>query len=129
MNRLIVNLTKVENKLFKTKSFKKPVYIGDPLNTLKLFNELIVDELIITEIEYSDTIDYSYIEKIVTNSFIPITYAGNIRSIDQVKNLFKTGIEKICINTMFYHENSYEFLTEITGIYGNQSLITQYSFF
>ena len=36
--------------LVKTVKFKSPKYIGDPINTLKIFNEKEVDELIFLDI-------------------------------------------------------------------------------
>ena len=35
--------------LVKAKQFKNPKYIGDPINTLKIFNQKEVDEIIILE--------------------------------------------------------------------------------
>ena len=41
------------NGLYKTVQFKKPVYIGDPINAVKIFNEKEVDELCFLDIEAS----------------------------------------------------------------------------
>ncbi|MDH4220998.1 MAG: HisA/HisF-related TIM barrel protein, partial [Candidatus Aminicenantes bacterium] len=37
--------------LVKTVKFKHPKYVGDPINTVKIFNEKEVDELICLDIE------------------------------------------------------------------------------
>ena len=39
------------NGLVKTVKFKNPKYIGDPINTVRIFNEKEVDELIFLDIE------------------------------------------------------------------------------
>ena len=49
--RVIPCLLIKENGLVKTKKFSKPKYLGDPLNAVKIFNELEVDELIVLDID------------------------------------------------------------------------------
>jgi len=43
--RIIPTLLIKDQGLVKTTKFKKPFYVGDPINTLKIFNEKEVDEL------------------------------------------------------------------------------------
>ena len=44
----------IKNKgLTKTINFDNPTYIGDPINTVKIFNEKEVDEIIFLDIEAS----------------------------------------------------------------------------
>lgn len=50
----IIPVLLVKNKgLYKGINFKNHVYVGDPINTVKIFNEKQVDELIIFDIEAS----------------------------------------------------------------------------
>ena len=51
--RLIPVLQIYEKKLVKTVKYKKINYIGDPVNTIRIFNSLEVDEMIILDIEAS----------------------------------------------------------------------------
>ena len=39
-----------DGALVKTIKFKSPNYIGDPINAVKIFNDLEVDELIVLDI-------------------------------------------------------------------------------
>ncbi|MFP3632391.1 HisA/HisF-related TIM barrel protein, partial [Burkholderia sp. SIMBA_045] len=48
--RIIVSLLLENEGLVKTKKFKDAKYIGDPINTVKIFNEKKVDELCIFDI-------------------------------------------------------------------------------
>jgi len=50
-SRLIPCLLIHDKGLVKTKNFKNPQYIGDPINTIKIFNEKNVDELFIADID------------------------------------------------------------------------------
>ena len=44
--RIIPALTIMGNRLVKTVKFKKPNYIGDPINAIKIFNEKRVPQII-----------------------------------------------------------------------------------
>ncbi len=49
--RLIPCLLMQNGGLVKTYQFKDPVYLGDPLNAVKIFNEKQADELIVLDID------------------------------------------------------------------------------
>ena len=51
--RIIPCLTIINQDLVKTIKFEKPRYIGDPINTVKIFNVKGVDELCILDIRAS----------------------------------------------------------------------------
>jgi len=98
------------NGLYKTVQFKNPVYIGDPINAVKIFNEKEVDELCFLDIEASKNKtepNYALLEKIVDEAFMPFGYGGNITTIPQVRQLLKTGIEKVIINTAVFENPNF----------------------
>ena len=109
--------------LVKTKNFKDPVYIGDPINAVRIFNEKEVDELILLDItataENRDP-NFKWIRDIVSESFMPVGYGGGIKNLQQVQNLFDSGIEKIVINSA---ADDYKFISDIANRYGNQSIV------
>ena len=43
-----------DGALVKSINFKKHKYVGDPLNTVRIFNELYVDEIIILDIPFEN---------------------------------------------------------------------------
>ena len=51
--RVIPVLLIRNRKLVKTTNFKSEVYVGDPVNALRIFNEKEVDELVIIDIDAS----------------------------------------------------------------------------
>jgi cyclase len=85
---------------YKTIKFNKKIYLGDPINIIKIFNDLEVDELMIFDISKSKDINYKILEKISQESFIPLTYGGKIKNRNDVTNIINLGFEKISINTM-----------------------------
>src|ERR1017187_9074855 len=108
----------------KSVNFKNPIYLGDPLNIVRIFNIKMIDELMILDITASAENrkpNFELIQKISSLSFSPLTYGGGITSLDDAKRLFKIGIEKICMNTAAFKNP--KLLCEITDIYGSQSLI------
>ena len=52
-NRLIPGLLLSNNGLVKTSRLSNPIYVGDPINVIKIFNKKEVDELIILDISAS----------------------------------------------------------------------------
>jgi cyclase len=122
--RIIPILLLHKGGLYKTKKFKKPVYIGDPINTIKIFNDKEVDELIILDIDASrnnQEPDYKIIKDIASECFMPICYGGGISSINQIKNIFSIGVEKISINSMLFQNTT--LIEEAIKLFGSQSIV------
>jgi cyclase len=75
--RIIPVLLLHKGGLYKTKQFKNPSYMGDPINADRIFNEKEVDELLILDIDCSKENkepNYSLIEEIVSEAFMPVGY-------------------------------------------------------
>lgn len=123
-NRLIPIITLDCGDVVKTRKFKNPNYIGDPINTIKLFNELFADELIVLDIGVSKSetdIDYQLIEQITSNAFMPLAYGGGIKSLEQCNKLFKLGVEKVVVSSAAIQD--FSLLDQIADRYGKQALI------
>lgn len=121
--RLIPTLLLNKRSLYKTKNFKNAIYLGDPINTVKIFNDKEADELIILDIEASKKSlkpDFSYIENLASECFMPLTYGGGIKSLDIAKELFDLGVEKISLNSSL---TDYKLIEEISKRYGAQSIV------
>ncbi|MCD6068699.1 MAG: wbuZ [Bacteroidetes bacterium] len=122
--RVIPCLLLKDDGLVKTVQFKNSAYVGDPINTVRIFNEKEVDELIFLDIQASPLHkepDFKLLAEIANECFMPLAYGGGLRNIEQVKRIFNIGIEKVAINT-HAHENP-AFVTEIAELYGSQAVI------
>lgn len=122
--RIIPNLLIHKNGLFKTVQFSNPKYIGDPINAVKIFNEKSVDELIITDIDATvenKNPNLELIEKIANQSRMPLCYGGGIKNINQAKEIFNLGIEKISISSAAV-ENP-RLISDISELVGSQSVV------
>jgi imidazole glycerol-phosphate synthase subunit HisF len=88
--------------LYKTTGFRKPVYVGDPVNTIKIFNVKEVDELILLDIGASKknhAPNIRKIEEIASECFMPMCYGGGIRSLEDADRVFGVGVEKVSLQT------------------------------
>ncbi len=124
LKRFIPCLLLKGNGLVKTVHFKGPKYIGDPINTVRIFNEKEVDELILLDIEATPKHrepDYKLLLEIANECFMPLTYGGGIKTFEQAQKIFSIGIEKIAINTSAYSHP--ELITQIAKVYGSQAVI------
>jgi cyclase len=124
LTRVIPCLLLSGNRIVKTKRFKNPIYIGDPVNIVKIFSDKEVDELIVLDIDASRENrepNYELIAEIAGECFMPVAYGGGIRNIEQVRKLIRSGIEKIVINSAAL--KSTEFIREIANIFGSQAVV------
>jgi len=110
--------------LVKTRKFRNPVYLGDPVNAIRIFSEKEVDELIILDIdatvEKRDP-NYDLIAEMAGEAFMPVAYGGGIHSISQIRRLIRTGIEKVVINTAA--TQSTNIIREAANIFGSQAVV------
>ena len=122
--RVIPVLLLYNDGLVKTIKFKKPNYIGDPINAVKIFNEKEVDELVFLDIEATKLgkePDYNKIEEIASECFMPLGYGGGIKNIEQVKRIIGIGVEKVILNTAA--ATNPKLISDIAKIYGNQCAV------
>ncbi len=104
MNRArVIPILLLQNQgLFKTIKFKDPKYIGDPLNTVKIFNEKQCDELILLDISASKKRkkpNFALLKEIASECFMPLAYGGGIETLQDIETILKSGIEKAVLNT------------------------------
>lgn len=122
--RVIPLLLLYNGNLVKTIKFGKFSYIGDPINSVRIFNELEVDELIFLDITASSEKkdpNFNLLHEIANECFMPLSYGGGITSLEQAKKIFDIGFEKISINTSSI-ENP-DLITKIANQYGSQAII------
>jgi cyclase len=107
-----------------TRKFGSPVYVGDPINSIKIFNDKEVDELIILDItrkKKRNEPDLRLIEKMASESFMPLAYGGHVTRISEAEALIKCGVEKISFNTSLF--SNPEVVKELSYRNGKQSVI------
>ena len=127
--RIIPILSIDNNRLVKTLRFKKPKYIGDPINALKIFNTKMVDELAVIDISRQRKkrdINFDFLSKFIGEAFMPIAYGGGIKSMDQIKKLFSIGYDRIILNSVTFNDQS--IIQDAANLFGTQAVIVSLDF-
>jgi cyclase len=122
--RIIPSLLLHERGLVKTVNFKSPKYVGDPINTFRIFNEKEVDELAFFDIDATvlhQEPDYVLIEKLANQSRMPLCYGGGVKTVEQAQKIFALGIEKIALSSAVIETP--QLVTQIAERVGSQSVI------
>jgi imidazole glycerol-phosphate synthase subunit HisF len=122
--RIIPILLLKNGGLYKTIKFKNPNYLGDPINTVKIFNEKEADELVILDftISFDDRkIDFSKITEIAGEAFMPMSYGGGIKNFEDAKKIFDAGFEKVILNSILFTD--IKIIRQIGNIYGAQAVV------
>lgn len=122
--RVIPCLLLMNGRLVKTVQFKKPNYVGDPVNIVRIFNTKEVDEIVFLDISATPQRkgpSFQLINEIASECFMPFAYGGGITSLEEAKKLFNIGVEKIILNTIAIEDAS--FVSRIAEKYGTQSII------
>jgi cyclase len=113
-----------DGALVKTVKFKDPAYIGDPINTVRIFNELEVDELIFLDILSSKRQappNFKVLTEIADECFMPLCYGGGLRDLEDLVVIYNIGFEKVAINTHAAEDPS--FISRAADRFGSQSII------
>lgn len=100
-SRIIPCLLLHKAGLVKTRQFKDPKYVGDPLNAVKIFNEKEVDELMFVDIDASAE-GYeprmALLRSLAVESRMPLCYGGGVTSAEQASRIVAMGFEKVSVS-------------------------------
>jgi len=122
--RVIPVLLLKNDGLYKGVKFKNHKYIGDPINTVKIFNDKEINELVLLDIEasrYRKPINFELLQEIATEAFMPLSYGGGINNLEDAKKIFSIGFEKIVLNTQAIINP--KFISQLVSYFGSQSII------
>lgn len=122
--RIIPVLLIDDRDLVKTVKFSDPTYLGDPVNAVKIFNIKGVDELSVLDISATRRgidPDFAFLEDIASEAFMPLSYGGGVRTVEQAGKLFRMGYEKVVLNTALAENPC--LVTEVATLYGSQSVV------
>jgi len=123
IKRLIPCLLLRNRGLVKTVKFRESTYVGDPINTVKIFNEKEVDEIFFLDIDATKTgkePPYDLIQNIAGECFMPFGYGGGINSLQQIEKIIASGAEKIIINSQAFLKNG--FVKEAAHHFGSSTI-------
>ena len=122
--RVIPALLLRDDALVKTVKFSKPGYIGDPINTVRIFNELEVDELVFLDIEATTQTrkpNLRILREIANECFMPLAYGGGLHDFETAKEIFEIGFEKVVLNAACHTHP--KVIEQLAQHYGNQAVV------
>lgn len=100
--RVIPTLLLDQGGLVKTVQFRDARYVGDPINTVRIFNDKQVDEIVLLDIgatREGREPDSAAIERIASEAFMPLGYGGGVRDLATATRMIQLGVEKVIVNT------------------------------
>ncbi len=122
-SRYIPVLLLDDGELVKTRQFEEGIYVGDPINAIRIFNEKSVDELGLFDISVTKNgsqIDFDLLKDIAVNANMPLTYGGGVKSVVDASRIISLGFEKVSISAAFFDRPT--LVNDITSEVGAQSV-------
>src|SRR3989338_5051682 len=133
--RLIPCLFLKNGHLVRSEKFSYHQLLGNPVSQVERINSWSADELIYIDISDEEYYDlrrddqkvkslgsiYEIIETVSKTCFIPLTFGGNIKTIEDVRRRLKSGADKVIINKQTHEQP--QFITEAADKFGSQCVV------
>jgi len=121
--RIIPCLDVMNGRVVKGINFQDLRDAGDPVMNAKTYEEQMADELCFLDItashERRKTI-LKVVENVASEVFMPLTVGGGIRTKEDIRDILRSGADKVSINTSAIE--SPEFIEEVSEIFGSQCI-------
>lgn len=122
--RIIPKIEIKNNFVIKGINFEGLRKIGNPKEIIEKYYNQGCDEIIITDIVaslYGRNNLFDLVSEITKSVFIPITLVGGLRTLGDVKKAFRSGADKVGLNSSIIKNPN--FLKEVTKRYGESNVI------
>lgn len=133
--RLIPVLLLQNGLLVRSEGFRIHQVIGNPIHEVERFNQWNVDELIYLDISRDDHYDLrrddarikniggplEILDAVSKSCFMPLTWGGRIRTVEDMRLRFARGADKIAINSEAWRNPN--LVTEGAKTFGNQAIV------
>lgn len=120
----VIPVLLLQNKgLIKSIKFKNHRYIGDPINAVRIFNDLKADELAFIDIlatKEKRTISIDFIKNVGEEANMPFSVGGGIRSIEDIRKIIEAGAEKVILNSIAGEDPA--FVTKAANAFGSSTI-------
>jgi cyclase len=122
-SRIIPVLQINKSSAIKTINFFNERVVGDAIANVKIFSNRQADEMAIIDIGASRTggVNHDFIKRLSKESNMPLAIGGGVRAVEDADKLFRSGADKIIINTLYYQD--IDVLERLINKYGSQSII------
>lgn len=127
MSRLAASLVVAEQQAFTTLKYQKHVYAGEPSNITRIFSDLWADEIFVLGVDANpNPLDFGLLQRISSQTFVPLSYGGGIRTVEQAEKVSRSGFEKVVVETAVTSEP--RLVSQIASSLGSSSVVASFSF-
>ncbi|WP_303673654.1 imidazole glycerol phosphate synthase subunit HisF [Vampirovibrio chlorellavorus] len=133
--RLIPCLFLKNGFLVRSQGFNEHQLLGNAIHQVERFNAWEVDELIYIDITRDDHYDIrrddmkvksesdilKILEAVSKTCFMPLTFGGRIRTLQDIYDRISRGADKVTINTQALADPT--FITESSMVFGSQAIV------
>ena len=122
--RIIPTLLYKDLGLVKGVGFDSWRRVGSAMQSIKVYNMREVDELVFLDIaatEDNRLPDFSLIDDLADECFMPLAVGGGIKTIEDVRSLLMVGADKVVVNSQAVA--SPDLISAIANQFGSQSII------
>lgn len=88
--------------LVTTIGYREAIEVGDPVSQAKIYEAQMADELIVLNIDGTpiagDAMMLGLIERLASETFMPLAVGGGVRSTDDFATLLESGADKVTAN-------------------------------
>jgi cyclase len=121
--RIIPVLLLQKKGLVKSIKFKNHRYVGDPINAVRIFNDLKADELAFIDIlatKENRMISVDFVKKVGEEADMPFSVGGGIRTLEDIRKIIEAGAEKVILNSVAGENPG--FITEAVDAFGSSTI-------
>jgi len=133
--RIIPVILLRNGNIVQSKKFNRYQSIGNPIRSVKKYSEWTADELIYIDISSKNKIDTKrsdlgnqifedyneIIDTVSKQAFMPITFGGGIRSLNDIQSKLQIGADKVSVNTQALLTPN--FIKQASNEFGSQCII------
>ncbi len=124
LQRTIARLDIKQDKAVKGRCMDGWRIVGNPNELARRYYEQDADELLIVDVVaslYDCAPRWDVLEAATDGVFIPVTYCGGIRSVDDTRQAMRHGADKVGINTAALLRP--ELISECAAVFGSQAVV------
>ncbi|WP_457754697.1 imidazole glycerol phosphate synthase subunit HisF [Thermococcus sp.] len=122
--RIIAALDIKEGRVVKGIKFQNIRDAGDPIELAKRYEEEGIDEIVFLDITASyekRKILLDLVKKIAEEIYVPFTVGGGIRSVEEIREIIKSGADKVFLNTAAV--DNPKLVSEAAKVVGSANLV------